>query len=201
MATPKAKTEEKVEQVAPEPETTVNENAPKDEGVEMIRKLSPKTIMGRVTIPLKPDKTPYVDEDGVPTKFPDTELYTCIGMAHGLKTGTGDNGPWVAFLGAFEAVRAKDGKRFQGGQCFVPKAVEDIMAASLRAAQAKDAGASVEFGIEVGIKFAANQIGYEYYVKNLVKTNNADPLESLRNRLTSVKPSVYNRPALAAPTK
>lgn len=173
------------------------EPAPVADAVELIRKISPKTVCGRVAIPLKPDGTPYVDEDGVPTKFPQTQLYIAIGRAHGTRTGTGDNGSYCAFLGSFEATRTKDGKKFQAGQCFVPKAVEDLLAASLYAAQETDPKATVEFAIEVGIKYPttgrASATGYEFYVNNLVKPSGADPLEALRLRVAAL-------PQLAAPT-
>jgi hypothetical protein len=168
-----------------------------DSGVMLIRKLSPKTVMGKVTIPVKSDGKPYVDDDGVPTKFPAQVLYHVFGMAYGTRIGTSDNGPFCSFLGSFEAVRARDGKRFQSGQCFVPKAVEDLLVASMKAGQKEDPNASVEFAIEVGIQFAQTATGYEYYVKNLVKTKNADPLADLRQRLAQQHPSIAG--ALAAP--
>ncbi|MGA9854261.1 MAG: hypothetical protein WBR29_03150 [Gammaproteobacteria bacterium] len=167
-----------------------------DDGAMLVRKISPKTIMGKVTIPLKSDGKPYVDEDGVPVKFPDTVLYSVFGLSHGIRTGTGDNGPFCAFLGSFEAVRSKDGKRFQGGQCFVPKAIEDLLVASMKAGQKDDPSASVEFAVEIGIKFAQTAVGYEYTIKNLVKTKNADPLADLRSRLANSHPTLA---ALAAP--
>jgi hypothetical protein len=176
-------------------EPVAEDTAAGDDGVMMVRKLSPKTILGKVTLPLKADGKPYVNEDGEPVKFPDTVLYSVFGLSHGVRTGTGDNGPWVAFLGSFEAVRTKDGKRFQGGQCFVPKAVEDILVAALHAGQKDDPTASVEFAIEVGIKFAQTATGYEYTVKNLVKTKNADPLADLRLRLAQQHPHLAALPA------
>ena len=167
-----------------------------DAGVMLIRKLSPKTVMGKVAIPLKADGTPYVDEDGAATKFPATVLYHVFGLAHDTRVGTSDNGPFCSFLGSFEAIRAKDGKRYQSGQCFVPKAVEDLLVSALRAGQVGDPKAQVEFAIEIGIQFAQTATGYEYYVKNLVKTKNADPLADLRSRITNAHPSLA---ALAAP--
>lgn len=166
------------------------EDTSAEDGAMLVRKISAKTVMGKVVIPLKPDGKPYVDEDGVPTKFPDTVLYSVFGQSHSIRTGTGDNGAFCAFLGSFEAVRARDGKRFQGGQCFVPKAIEDLLVASMRAGQKEDPTASVEFAVEVGIKFAQSAIGYEYTIKNLVKTKNADPLADLRNRLAASHPTL-----------
>ena len=143
------------------------------DNVQLIRKLSPKTVIGgRIKAPEKA-----------------TPLYVVIGQAHGTKTGNSDNGPWVAFLGSFEATRASDGQRFQSGQCFVPKAIEDLLVSAMKAGQKDDASASVEFAIEVGIKPADTTIGYEYTIKNLVKTSNADPLALLRSKVAGMLPA------------
>jgi hypothetical protein len=115
-----------------------------------------------------------------------TVLYRVIGFSHGIKTGTGDNGPWCAFLGSFEATRAHDGKVFQSGMCFVPKAVEDLLVASMKSGQKEDSGASIQFAIEVGVKPSDTAIGYEYTVKNLIKTANADPLLTLREQMKAL---------------
>lgn len=183
-----------------------------NEGVEMLRKLSPATIIGQFK---KPKKQDGVNADGSAKMvaygeeeiWPETALYIVMGVTHGTRTGTGDNGPWVAFLGAFEAIRIKDGKRFQGGQCFVPKAVEDMMVATLNAtrkAQAESGTAgAIEFGIEVGVKHSLTQMGYEYYVKNLVKTQGTDPLAALRAKIRPALPlalqAALPAPALTAP--
>lgn len=139
------------------------------DGATLVRKISPKTVIGKVKAPEKA-----------------LRLYTVIGVSHGVKHGTGDNGPWVAFLGSFEAVRASDGAVFQAGQCFVPKAVEDLLVSTLTHAQKGDATTAVEFAIEVGVKPSDVAIGYEYTVKNLVKTSNADPLALLRQKVQAL---------------
>jgi hypothetical protein len=142
------------------------------DGTELVRKISPKTVIGKVRAPEKAGP-----------------LYVVIGNTHGVKHGTGDNGPWVAFLGSFEATRLADGKVFQAGQCFVPKAVEDLLVSAVTQAQKGDESATVEFAIEVGIKPAENVIGYEYTVKNLVKPSGADPLLALRQRVLAALPA------------
>lgn len=159
------------------PETTAAPETVADysDGATLVRKLSPKTVMEGKIVPR--------DSDG---NVVAANLYTVIGVAHATKTGNSDNGPFCAFLGSFEASRAKDGKVFQSGQCFVPKAVEDLLVSAMRAGQKDDAHASVEFAIEVGIKPSDTAIGYEYTVKNLVKTQNADPLAALRGKLLTL---------------
>lgn len=166
--------------------------APSADGANLVRKISPKTVCGKVKLPTKPGKGYDSDGNEIQIEVPyAAKLFTVIGVSHGIKTGTGDNGPWVAFLGSFEATRASDGQVFQAGQCFIPKAVEDLLVSSMRAGQKDDPQASVQFAIEVGIKPADTAVGYEFTVKNLVKTQNADPLALLRREML----------ALAAPAK
>lgn len=150
------------------------------------RKLSPKTIMGD----LKRTAAEMRVADFTGTK----PLYRVIGSAHGVKTGSSDFGPFVAFLGSFEATRYDTGETFVGGQCFVPKAVEDMLLASLHAGKKKDENSGIEFGIEIGLKLSDTAIGYEFTVTNLIKTKNADPLAALRAQLKPL-------PRLPAPPK
>lgn len=188
MAKPNDKVAEKVPPtVSPEEAAKIlaaaaqstTEQAPEDMP-EMLRKISAKTVLGN---------RPPIPDVGI-----EVALYRVYGQSHGTKTGNGDNGPFCAFLGAFEAIRYSDRKRFQSGQCFVPKAVEDMLVATLRTAQKGDNSAMVEFAIEVGVKGVDRPIPFEYTVKNLVQTQNADPFASLRGRLKSAP-----LPALPAP--
>lgn len=146
-----------------------------DSGVTFVKKISAKTIMGRVRAPEKA-----------------TALYRAIGQVSGIKTGQSDNGTWNAFLGAFEAIRVDTGEVFQGSQCFLPSAISDLLVASVRKHQENDAGALVEFAVEVGVKPSDTPIGYEYTVKNLIKPSGGDPLAALRGKVEQL--------ALAAPT-
>lgn len=159
--------------MAKKQETQTETQAPIESGApNFIRKLSAKQVMG--------DIRDTVAEMRVAKETGTRALYSLIGMAHGVRSGESDNGPFCALLGSFEATNYSTGEVFQSGQCFVPRAVEDVMIASLRAGQKEDKGASIQFGIEVGVKLSDTPIGYEYTVRNLVKTTNADPLASLR---------------------
>lgn len=168
-----------------------------NEGVNLQKKISPATVIGKFKKPKKldgtnPDGSPKYVAYGEEEIWPDTPLYAVMGVTHDIKTGTGDNGPWVAFLGAFEAVRYSDGERFQGGQCFVPRAVEDMMVATLNATRRESGGGpngAIEFAIEVGVKHSTTQMGYEYFVKNLTKTQGTDPLALLRSRVVGKLPA------------
>lgn len=157
---------------APEPETKAATETAGDSGPTLQRKLSAKTIMGNVR-----KHVSAVEGENI-------SLFSIMGMTHGIKDGTGDNGPWVAFLGTFEAVNYITGEISRGGQAFVPKALEDILVATVREQQKGDSNASVQFAIEVGVKTnSVLAIGYEYTVKSLLKMSGADPLEALRARL------------------
>lgn len=194
-------TNEKGTQTPPPPSQAGTVAAPaneiENEGVSMSRKISPATVIGKFK---KPKKQDGMDGDGNPKwipygeeeVWPETALYAVMGVTHDLKTGVSDNGPWCAFLGAFEAIRYADGARFQGGQCFVPKAVEDMMIATLNATR-REAGTgpngAIEFAIEVGVKHSTMAIGYEYVVKNLTRTQGTDPLALLRSKVSSKLPA------------
>lgn len=151
-----------------------------ENNAKLVRKISPKAVCGKVTAPTEKKK----------------QLYVVMGQTHGIKLGQGDNGPWCAFLGNFEAINTATGEVFQSGQCFVPKAVEDMLVGSVKAAQGDDENASVQFALEVGVEQdERSATGYVYYVKNLVKTAAADPLAALRAIVHQAVPQ------LAAPAK
>lgn len=149
--------------------------ATKERDVSFLKKLSAKTIMGKIRAPEKA-----------------TGLYRIFGQVTGVRSGTGDNGVWNAFLGAFEAHRMDTGEVFQGSQCFLPSGISELLVAQVRKATDNNDTASIEFAIEVGVKPTDTPIGYEYTVKNLIKPTGGDPLAALRGKVDQL--------ALAAPT-
>ena len=48
---------------------------------------------------------------------------------------------------------------------------------------------SIQFAVEVGVKKAENQIGYEYTAKEIMKSNAADPLASIRESISKALPA------------
>lgn len=144
-----------------------------DTGATFVKKLSAKTIVGRIDVPEKA-----------------TPLFRVYGQVDGVKSGTGMHGVWNAFLGAFEAVRLDTGEVFQGTQCFLPNQLTDLLVSQVN--RLGETG-SVEFAVEVGVKPSDSPIGYEYTVKNLIKPTGGDPLAALRDKVQTL--------ALAAPAR
>lgn len=168
--------------------------------MELLRKLSSKTIMGGGPTVIRPLAT----EKG-------TALYHVYGMAHKVRRGEGDNGPWVSLIGRFEAVRQNDGKIFSSPQCFLPAPMDEMLAGQLELTEpvmekevdkdgketgkqvqavdsegvgkTKPVNDSVQFGLEIGVKTAETAVGYEYTSIPLVEPGGADPLADLRKQL------------------
>lgn len=135
------------------------------------RKLSPKTIWGKV-------KRVDIPEKGV------KPLYTIIGQAMGVRKGEGDFGPWVALVGTFEAVNTDTGEVTAGPECFLPEPFNSMIANKL---QGEGAAHAIDFAFEVGIKAAPEddptRVPYEYTCKPIQDPTAGDPLKALRSRL------------------
>ena len=160
--------------------------------MEGLRKISSKTVMGKVE---KPEKA--------------TKLFTVIGVAHRTRRGDGDNGPWVSLIGRFEATNILTGEVSTAPQCFLPKPMDEILAFQLEEMEplldsdgkvqldaddnerTKRVTESVQFAYEIGVKPTDTPIGYEYTTNTIVEPGGADPLAELRGAL----------PKLPAPSK
>lgn len=144
---------------------------------EMLKKLSPKTIMG--------EKIEAPEEN--------TLLYTIFGVAKGVRSGESMYGPWTSLVGTFEVIRASDQKVFQGAQCFVPEPFQSMIAENLRSGEVD----SVEFSIHVILKPRPDlPVQYEYIGEQIADVQTADPLAALRKLAV---PSLEKKLALAAP--
>lgn len=178
---------------------------------DLARKLTAKGIVGNVR-----RFVPKFGDDGKPTGEI-APLYEIYGQANGTKRGEGDNGPWVALLGRFEAVnitRDEDGNADGSVQAapvaFLHEPVSTMLAQELeRMEPEKDADGkpvmvngepklrravdSVEFAFRVGVKATESTVGYEYVVTPIIKHGGADPLADLRKRVKTA--------SLAAPPK
>jgi hypothetical protein len=175
---------------------------------EIVRKVQAKNVIGNVKRFL-----PELGKDGDPTGAV-TPLFQVYGHANGTRRGEGDNGPWVALEGRFEAVNITkdaegntDGRVFAGPECFLPEPMQSMIAGELEKTEPEtgDDGKpvmidgkpkmrrvvdSLEFAFEIGVKRTKTPIGYEYTTKPLIKHGGADPLADLRKKI----------PALAGPT-
>jgi len=152
--------------------------------MEILRKVSPKTVMGKVERPTKA-----------------TKLYTVIGVAHRTRRGDGDNGPWVSLIGRFEAVNIITGEVYSAPQCFLPKPMDEVLAFQLEEMEpmtdsdgkvlldaddnerTKRVTDSVQFAFEISVKPNETAIGYEYVTAPIVEPGGADPLADLRKQL------------------
>ena len=138
----------------------------------LLKKIAPKNVMERKM------KAPEKAE----------MLYTVFGIARTTRSGEGDNGPWTALVGNFEAVRTEDGAVFKGVQLFLPEPLNSIMADKLREEDVEE----IQFAVNIGIKPSETPIGYEYTCETVVDADEADPLAQLRTQAL---------PQLTAPKK
>ena len=145
--------------------------------VTMLKKLGAKQIVGNV----KKAISDFCANDG-----DKVSLYTIIGIANGVKTGTSNYGDWIAFQGKFEASNHVDGLSYASNQAFI---VEPLQSMLVDALQNSD---EIRFAITVDAKRRddLNQ-GYEYLVTPHIQAKENDPLEDLRASI----------PAIAAPVK
>ena len=140
----------------------------------LIRKISAKSVCGRIEAPKKAVK-----------------LFTVFGIATKVKTGQSDYGPWTALVGQFEAVNAETGEIFQAPQCFLPDPMNSMIAEQLEECDedGNRVTQSVQFSVDVGIKPSDVPVGYEYTTKTVVESDNADPLAALRDASAKALPA------------
>ena len=140
----------------------------------LIRKISPKNICGKLD---KPEKA--------------TALYHVIGIASGTKTGNSDYGQWIALKGQFEATNVATGEVSAAPICFLPEPLNSMIAAKLDETDkdGNQVNSSVQFAVEVGYKPADNAYGYEYTTKEIIESDQADPLAALRNEAKKALPA------------
>ena len=140
----------------------------------LIRKISAKSICGKVEVPKKA-----------------TALFVVFGIATKTRSGQSDYGPWTALVGQFEATNIETGEISQAPQCFLPEPMNEMIANQLD--ETDDEGNritnSVQFSVEVGVKPADNAVGYEYTTKTVVESDAADPLAALRDQSAKALPA------------
>jgi len=102
------------------------------------------------------------------------ELYSVIGLAINVQTGTTSFGEWTALVGEFEAWNDK--MRVRSNKLFLP----EVASIPITLALAK--GDSVEFGIIVSKIEAENAVGFEYTVKNIIPSKQNSALNDLKTK-------------------
>lgn len=71
------------------------------------------------------------------------------GTARGTKKGTSNFGPYIGFLGEFEAINLCDGQKYRSKTLLLPSLAEQMLADSLDEAKSKSPDAFIEFGLDV----------------------------------------------------
>lgn len=121
------------------------------------------------------------------------ELGTIVGIASGLRqtinndTGeiqTGLKGQFrgVSTLGddTGKEIGPKNAQRVvTAGVCYVPGGIQSMIEGALAQAQEKDEKATVQFGLKLFAIPATNKAGYSFDAETLLKTEEADPLDTL----------------------
>ena len=106
-------------------------------------------------------------------------LYSVIGNAVGIKTGTSNYGDWICFKGDFRAWNDKH--VVESNQIFLPEILSIPLEVVLKEKQA------VSFGVEVMKISTDSSIGYEYQVKNIIPVKESNMLEDMRQKFDACK--------------
>ena len=139
--------------------------------MKLINKLSVKAIIGG-----KGNILETVMKD----KEAEHVVARILGIATGIKTGEGDNGPWTGLTGTFKGVNVTTGEEFQSGVLFMPNVAQDMVTGALMA----DTKA-VEFGFEITAKYdETSATSYVYSARPLFESSESDPLKMLEARMT-----------------
>lgn len=137
--------------------------------VELLRKLSAKTIIGKIDPP----------EDAV-------DLFTIYGSATDVKSGESAYGQWDCLVGKFEAVKMDTGEMFASMQCFLPEPMGSMLVNRVR--ELED-GEKVEFAVVIGVKPCdRGSTGYEYTCKPVVEPEATSELSALRDLVRASVP-------------
>lgn len=152
----------------------MNETAPPIPRAKFLRKISPKTVMDEVGVDLM----------NLPRPVQARVLYDLFGSTNRVKQGQTDKGPWVAFLGEFQAV-TPDGEIFDSGKAHIP-VMEDILFMALAKAQEEDAKSTVNVALRIAIKPAPagkpSATGYEFDVQSILPAKQSNTIAMLKQQ-------------------
>jgi hypothetical protein len=186
------------------PEPKVNAETGEVTGIELgevklLKKLVAKDIVGRAGLIYRKE---FANEDDKTANrhkpMEPRQLYVVFGQARSTKTGESDYGPWVAFLGTFEAVDLKTGDRYVSDKLHLQDPAEGLLLDQL--ARRADTSDSIQFLFEVGVKPSQKWIdtdngnSYEFTIKTHFKLDKADPLAAMRQLASSVIPKRLTAP-------
>ena len=137
----------------------------------LTKKISTAKIYGKINVRKLP-------EDGSVLN-----LYTVIGVAIGVKSGTSDFGDWKALVGQFEATNMETGERLSSANCFLPDVAQGLVEAQL----AHEGTQHVEFAFVIGAKAdEGSPVGYSYTAQPVLAPDAKDPLAELRGSLSAL---------------
>lgn len=122
-----------------------------------------------------------------PTTIPVARIF---GRASSCKSKTSDYGESFQFSGNFEATRLSDGETFRSPKLFLPKVLEGLMAEALQNSEE-----ALDFVVEIGVKASNNAHHYEWSVKPLMESQQADQLAHLRQAATANLQIGLDKPA------
>lgn len=139
---------------------------------KIINKLSVKAVFG--------GKGPILDKVmGDKTKA--HPIVRFLGIATGMKTGEGDNGPWTGLTGQFKGINLDTGEEFRSGVLFMPNVAQDMVIGALMG----DTKA-VEFGFEVTAQYdEASATSYAFGASPLFESAESDPLKMLESKIAA----------------
>ena len=187
-------------------EQTGETDAPQLNGeVKLLKKLVAKDIVGRARLIYRKK---FVDgPDGKPSTafepLSPAPLYVVFGQARDTKTGESDYGPWVAFLGHFEAIDLETGERYVSDKLHLQDPAEGLLVDQM--AKRTNPSDTIGFMFEVGKKPSQkwmdtdNGNSYEFTVKTHFQIDKADPLADMRRLALKSGPLAATLKRLAAP--
>lgn len=128
----------------------------------IINKITVKSVHGAIRTIIQKFVDPVTKEETeVKVLEKETHLMRVYGQATGYRVATSQYGDTSVFKGVFKAVKPDTGEMFMGGECCLPKSVENQLAAILNQAD------GAEFAFDVWAIPAKNAYGYEYRVKSV----------------------------------
>jgi hypothetical protein len=168
-----------------------------DKPASALKKITAKDVMkGKLdketaqVVVTNDDGTPVIGADGQPvtrevSQIKSTDVFAVYGEAHSYDTGETQFGAYTVFIGAFEAVRLKDGEKFQSTRVIFPPIADQIAIDTFRRAKQADEMATVDFAFIVGVdpdNRAAT--GYKFTCKPInAGAETHDPLARLKSSL------------------
>jgi hypothetical protein len=144
-----------------------------------IRKITVKTVCG------SPDIEQILAHEGKRM-----DLMDVYGIAKGMRPGSGDNGPYVAFIGDFRAKAITTGEMFVSAKCLLPKLLEEMIAG---AGMDGEVFRPVEFAFRIAVVYDKDAaVKYVYDVTPLVPVEENDTIRALESRMTQTLKLVDN---------